>query len=294
MAPMTLETAIPMPAAHPRMNCASTERAVPGMMLRILPKPWRTVNDEAPEHERIRSRSPSRSALRVGTEACLGRLALLRRWHPERSEQGSAQAENGQERYVDSPQFCVCEVTDQLARSSGVHCTELLDYDTGGFSFDLGLGPKRRCSCTSRCRSDDDERLGQELVGLDYYREAIPAVRGRHLWEAGTGGRHLEARSASISSATANISARSASSTSRAATSATSSWLRRRCLTYFSSAVLVASDWVRPAASSVRKALSASSSSPTDVARATHPVDHGLYHIERRTSAHGHTPPLAR
>lgn len=54
------------------------------------------------------------------------------------------------------------------------------------------------------------------------------AVRDRLPGVSGTGGHHLEARRASIRSATASISSRSPSSASRAATSAASSWLRRR------------------------------------------------------------------
>jgi hypothetical protein len=41
--------------------------------------------------------------------------------------QGLAQAENGQERFVDFPEFLVCEVTNELAQPSGVHCADLLD-----------------------------------------------------------------------------------------------------------------------------------------------------------------------
>ena len=56
------------------------------------------------------------------------------------------------------------------------------------------------------------------------------------LWAAGIGTRHLGARSASISSATANISSRSAASASNEATWAASSLLSRRCLTSLSRA----------------------------------------------------------
>ncbi len=110
--------------------------------------------------------------------------------------------------------------------------------------------------------------VGTRLLELPL-RSDHRAVRDRRPSVDETGGRHLEARSASIRSATASISSRSASSASRAATSAANSWLRRRWRTSPSRAARIASDWVRPVDSKVRRALSASSSSRTEIALAT-------------------------
>lgn len=101
-----------------------------------------------------------------------------------------------------------------------------------------------------------------------------PIARVRLLWEPGNGRRHPCARSDSMSCATDIISARSSASASRAATSAASSLPRRNRRADPTSADRIASDRLMPAASNVRKACTASSSSRTEIASATHPVYH--------------------
>ncbi len=96
---------------------------------------------------------------------------------------GSAQAENGRERFVDPPQLLVCEMPDQFAQPSGVHGSALLDEDAGSFPLDLSLRSERRWSGAPRRGSDDDDRPGQELVRLNYHREAVAVLFVVHTLE---------------------------------------------------------------------------------------------------------------
>jgi len=80
-----------------------------------------------PERERIRFGCALKDRNGVGDRRARHRSvdcvdACQNAW-----SKGSAQAENDQERFVDSPEFLVCEMTDQVAQPSGVHCADLLD-----------------------------------------------------------------------------------------------------------------------------------------------------------------------
>jgi hypothetical protein len=69
---------------------------------------------------------------------------------------------------------------DRLAESLGVYGAALLNKDTSGDAFDLGLGPERRWSGASRCGGNDDYRPGQEFIRLNHHGESIAVLLVAH------------------------------------------------------------------------------------------------------------------
>jgi hypothetical protein len=69
-----------------------------------------------------------------------------------------------------------CDVTRDCAESSGVYGAELFDEDSGHLPLDLDLRPERSSPGTARCRRDDDNRSGHELVGPHYDSEAVAVL----------------------------------------------------------------------------------------------------------------------
>ena len=65
---------------------------------------------------------------------------------------------------------------DQLAQSPSIHGADLLNKDTSGSAFDLGLGPERRGSCASRCWGNDDYLPGQEFIRLNHHGKTIAVL----------------------------------------------------------------------------------------------------------------------
>jgi hypothetical protein len=92
----------------------------------------------------------------------------------------SAQAENGQERLVDSPHLLACEVSDQCPEPAGVYGTDLLDEDSRGLTLDVCLGSERCWPGTFGGGCHDDGGPWQELVRLNYDSEAIAVLFVTH------------------------------------------------------------------------------------------------------------------
>ncbi len=62
----------------------------------------------------------------------------------------SAQAQHGEEGFVDPPHLFVSQVAGQFSQASGVHGPDLLHKYPGGLSNDLGFRAERRCSGACR------------------------------------------------------------------------------------------------------------------------------------------------
>jgi hypothetical protein len=85
-------------------------------------------------------------------------------------------SEDGQERFVDAPGFLGAQVADKFAKAVTVDCSDLFDEHSSVFTSYFGLRAKGRRLGAARCRSDDNHRPGQELVGLDDDTVAIAVL----------------------------------------------------------------------------------------------------------------------
>jgi hypothetical protein len=80
---------------------------------------------------------------------------------------GLAKTENGEESFVDTPLLLGADMTDEVAKSAGVDCADLLDEHSGCLAEQIDLWAERGGPCTRGCGREEYHRSRQQLVGLD-------------------------------------------------------------------------------------------------------------------------------
>jgi hypothetical protein len=86
------------------------------------------------------------------------------------------QAEHGEECFVDAPQLFGAEVPGKIAKSGGVHCTDLFHQNPGPIASDVDLGTEGSRSGRTRRGSNEHDRSRQELVGLNDDAESVSVL----------------------------------------------------------------------------------------------------------------------
>ena len=64
----------------------------------------------------------------------------------------------------------------QATEPLDIRRTDLLDEHASHLAGDFDLGSERCCSSTARRRSDQNDRAGKQLVGLDDHAVSIPVL----------------------------------------------------------------------------------------------------------------------
>lgn len=86
------------------------------------------------------------------------------------------EAEDRQQGVVDSPELLATDVACQVTQPSHIHGTDLFDEHAGHLAGDVDLWPERRRASAARCRSDQNDRAGKQLVGLDDHAVSISVL----------------------------------------------------------------------------------------------------------------------
>jgi len=85
-----------------------------------------------------------------------------------------SEAKDGEECLVDAPLLFRTYSPDQVAESRGIDCSNLFDEDPGRLAEQVDLGAERGATCAQRCRRNEHDRPGEQLIGLDDH--PVPAT----------------------------------------------------------------------------------------------------------------------
>ena len=87
-----------------------------------------------------------------------------------------SEPEDGQQIVVDAPELLTTHVAGQATEPPHVHRADLLDEHASRGAGDFDLWSKGRSASAARRRSDQHDRAGKQLVGLDDHAVSIPVL----------------------------------------------------------------------------------------------------------------------
>ena len=90
------------------------------------------------------------------------------------------EAEDRHQRVVDSPELLAAHMAGQATKPLHIHRTDLLDEHASQRSGDVDLWSEGRSASAARCRGDQNDRTGKQLVGLDDHAVTIPVLLVAH------------------------------------------------------------------------------------------------------------------